>query len=391
MPYDMQSPPGARTLINGRWRDYFSGTGYLGLQGHPGLLAAASEALARFGLTTATSRGGYGEHPLFTSVEAAAARYWGSDGALYTVSGYLGNAILLQALAGDFERIFVDASSHFSAWDAARAAGVPVHAFRHGDPGHLTAVLLRRLRPGERPLLLTDGVFPISGEIAPLPAYLAVLREYAGAVVCLDDAHATGVLGAGGRGTQEHWKDASVGVGQTEHGTASRPRVSENGVTVYAAHTLSKALGGHGGVIPGDAVWIERLNRVPIPGAGSPSPLPAAAAAAWALRYVHDHPERRQGMQDNVAYARAALQRAGWELEDFPVPILCLHAGNWSRGGPAPDLARLQQDLFARDICVAHVTRYSSTPPGGALRIAIFATHTREQIDGLAEACDALA
>ncbi len=121
MSYTMQSPPGARTLINGRWCDYFSGTGYLGLQGHPGLLAAASDALARYGLTTATSRGGYGEHPLFASVESAAARYWDTDAALYYVTGYLGSAVLLQGLSGDYDRIFVDESSHFSVWDAARA------------------------------------------------------------------------------------------------------------------------------------------------------------------------------------------------------------------------------------------------------------------------------
>jgi 7-keto-8-aminopelargonate synthetase-like enzyme len=82
----MQSAPGARALINDRWRDYFSGTGYLGLQGHPGLIDAATEAVRAYGLTTATSRGGYGEHPVFHSVESAAARFLGDDRALYTVS-----------------------------------------------------------------------------------------------------------------------------------------------------------------------------------------------------------------------------------------------------------------------------------------------------------------
>jgi glycine C-acetyltransferase/8-amino-7-oxononanoate synthase len=379
----MQSPPGARTLINGRWRDYFSGTGYLGLQGHPGLLAAASEALLRYGLTTATSRGGYGEHPLFTAVESAAARYWGTDGALYFVSGYLGNAILLQGLAGDYDRIFVDESSHFSAWDAARAAGLRVHAFRHRDATHLATVMRRRLRPGERPLLLTDGVFPISGEIAPLPDYFDVLHNYPGARICLDDAHATGVLGPHGHGTLDHWLGGGTGDGNLGDLRAFV-------VSIFSAHTLSKAMGGHGGVIPGDAALIERLNRGPIPGAGSPSPLPAAAASAWALNYLSDHLERRSRLQENVKSARAALRQAGWALEDSPVPILCLHAGNWDGDGPVPDLSCLQQQLFERDICVAHVTRYSSTPPGGALRVAVFATHTRDQINRLGDVCGSL-
>ena len=378
MSYTMQSPPGARTLINGRWCDYFSGTGYLGLQGHPGLLAAASDALARYGLTTATSRGGYGEHPLFASVESAAARYWDADAALYYVTGYLGGAVLLQGLSGDYDRVFVDESSHFSVWDAARGAGVPVHTFRHCNAAHLAAVLRRRLRPGERPLLFSDGVFPISGEIAPLPHYLDVLGAYDGARICLDDAHATGVLGPHGRGTLEHW--------QTVEKEVSLGELGPLGALVVNSHTLSKALGGHGGVIPGDAALIERLGRISIHGASSPPTLPAAAASAWALNHLRDHPERRAHLQSNVAYARAALRRLGWALEDSPVPILCLHAGNWQGEGAPPDLARLRQMLYDRDICVAHVTRYSSTPEGGALRIAIFATHTTDQLDHLAAA-----
>ncbi len=372
MPYAMQSPPGARTLINGRWCDYFAGTGYLGLQGHPGLLAAAADALARYGLTTATSRGGYGEHPLFTSVESAAARFWETDASLYYVSGYLGNAVLLQGLTDDYDRIFVDESAHFSVWDAARAAGAPVHAFRHRNAAHLSALLRRRLRPGERPLLFSDGVFPISGEIAPLPAYLEVLRNYDGAYICLDDAHATGVLGPHGRGTLDYWQTLE-----------DKRNLGDLGVLVVSSHTLSKALGGHGGVIPGDAARIEQLNRISILGASSPPALPAAAASAWALSHLRDHPERRARLWSNVAHARAALRRLGWALEDSPVPILCLHAGNWQGGGAPPDLARLRQELYDRDVCVAHVTSYSSTPPGGALRIAVFATHTTEQIDRL--------
>ena len=150
------------------------------------------------------------------------------------------------------------------------------------------------------------------------------------------------------------------------------------------SHTLSKALGGHGGVIPGDAALIERLGRISILGASSPPTLPAAAASAWALNHLRDHPERRVRLRSNVAYARAALRRLGWALEDSPVPILCLHAGNWQGEGAPPIWRAFGKMLYDRDICVAHVTRYSSTPEGGALRIAIFATHTTEQIDRLA-------
>ncbi len=147
---------------------------------------------------------------------------------------------------------------------------------------------------------------------------------------------------------------------------------------MVSAHTLSKALGSHGGVIAGDAALVERLRRDAAAfGATSPSPLSAAAAATAALHLVAGRSPLRDQLWANVAQARAGLRGLGWNLPDTPVPILCLGAR------PGLDLAHIQAELFERDICVAHVTRYSSTPPGGALRVAIFATHTSEQIERL--------
>ncbi|MEJ5199581.1 MAG: aminotransferase class I/II-fold pyridoxal phosphate-dependent enzyme [Anaerolineae bacterium] len=142
MIYDMESPVAARTRINGRWRDYFAGCSYLGLQSHPGLLEAAADALRRYGLGTATSRGGYGEHPLYREVEEAAAAYWEAERAVYYVTAYLGNAVLAQGLAGEYDRIFVDEAGHYSVWDGARTAGAPLHPFRHLDPADLAERLL---------------------------------------------------------------------------------------------------------------------------------------------------------------------------------------------------------------------------------------------------------
>lgn len=360
-PMQMQSPPAARTLINDRWRDYFSGTGYLGLQGHPVLTQAAVDAIQRYGLTTATSRGGYGEHPAYQAVEQAAANFFGTEQAAYFTSGYLGAAILLQGLRDSYDAIFVDDAAHSSIWNGARSTGAPVIPFRHIQPDDLAARLSQHVHPGDRPLVIGDGVFPISGEIAPVPAYVEVLEPYPGAILCLDDAHATGVLGANGRGTSEHWLLA---------GTHS--------VQVVAVHTLSKALGGFGGILAGSAELVEQMARRAAAFVGaSPPPLPAAAASAAALELVRSEPERRNRLRANVARARAGLRTLGWPLDDSPVPILCLGKQ------PGVDLTRLQAELFARDICVAHVTSYSSTPPGGALRIAIFATHSDEQIDRL--------
>jgi len=358
---------GSRVLIDGRERDYFAGCGYLGLQNHPELIAAAADALQRYGLGTATSRGGYGEHPVYVAVEDAAARYFGAEAALYYVTAYLGNTILLQGLRGEYDRVFIDEASHFSVRDAVQIAGVPPTLFRHRDPDDLAAQLRAQLRPGERPLVISDGVFPISGEIAPAPDYLKILTNYAGAILCLDDAHATGVLGDSGQGTMEYWADRDLsGFGNL------------TGLRICSAHTLSKALGCHGGIIAGDAGLIGKLRgNAAAFVAHSPSPLPVAAAAAAALEMTRGVSALRNQLWRNVARARTGLCALGWPLADTPVPIVCLAAR------PGLDLARIQAGLFERDLCIAHVTRYSSTPPGGALRIAIFATHTEAQIDRL--------
>ena len=368
----MESAPGARALISGRWRDYFSGTGYLGLQGHPGLVDAATAALRQYGLTTATSRGGYGEHVVFHSVEDAAARFLGEERALYTVSAYLGSGVLLQALRGEYDCVYVDESAHFSVREAVAASGAPAHTYAHCDPASLLRSIRNTLAPAERPVVLTDGVFPISGEIAPLAAYVAVLSDFAGAILCVDDAHATGVIGPLGRGSLEY-----CGV--------ELPPATASPVRCHTAHTLSKALAGHGGLIGGSAGFVEGLWRNARALSGSsPSPIPAAAASAWSLNYVMEHAELRRELWANVRRCRDGFRRLGWDVEDTPVPIICL------RARPGLDLARIQRELLARDFCVAHITSYSSTPEGGALRVAVFATHTGEQIDRLVGAVEEL-
>lgn len=360
-----ESPLGARVVIAGRERDYFSGTGYLGLHNHPRVIEAAIRTIQRYGMSTATSRGGYGEHAVYDELERQAGAYFDTQAALYYASGYLGGMILLQGLAERYERIFVDEAAHYSLRDAARASGKPLHFFRHRDSSHLAESLRLHLGAGERPLALTDGLFPISGEVAPLDEYLPIVQAYNG-LLGVDDAHGVGVLGENGRGSAE-W----LGVSRDE------------GVQVCA--TLSKALGGYGGILIGSRERMgemERLSRVYV--AASPPPLPAAAAAAKALEIARTEPQRRQRLWENVALARSGLRRLGWDLPDSPAPILCL------RARPGVDLARLRAGLFERDICVAHVTSYSSTPPGGALRIAIFADHTREQIERLVQTLERL-
>src|SRR5512133_4285280 len=146
----MEGPVGAQTVFNGRSYDYFAGTGYLGLQTHPAVIQAAVEATQRYGISTSTSRGSYGEHPIYDALESEAQAYFGAEKVLYFPSGYQGIAVLTQAAGQPFEHIFIDSAAHFSLWDAASATNLPITPFQHRQPEHLAACLRADLRPGER-------------------------------------------------------------------------------------------------------------------------------------------------------------------------------------------------------------------------------------------------
>ncbi|HMN59080.1 MAG TPA: pyridoxal phosphate-dependent aminotransferase family protein [Anaerolinea sp.] len=357
MKINIEGPIGAKTRINGQDFDYFSGTGYLGLQSHPEVLSAAAEAIGQYGLFTGSSRGGYGEHPLYLALEQEACRFFGAERVVYFASGYLGMSVLTQAGPEHFDHIFIDAAAHFSLWDAAQATNRPITPFHHLRADALEESLRKELSPGERPLVLSDGVFPVSGEISPLPDFLQVVKGYDG-VIYLDDAHAVGVLGAAGRGTPDHF-----GISAQDCRTSA---------------TLAKALGGYGGILWGERGWAESIERNSRICAGaSPPPLVVAAASARALALARENPQWRETLRENVRLARDGFRGLGWEVADSPSPIICLDGRN------GVSLERVRDGLFQKGIAVTLVRGYTSAPPGGGLRIAIMATHTVEQIERL--------
>src|SRR5258708_3246718 len=197
----MQSAPGAEAIFDGRRYLYFAGTGYLGLQGHPDVLRAAADAVYQYGISSATSRTGFGNNPPTLEVEERAAAYFGQEAAFYYISGYVGNSILALWLRDQFDVAFLDELAHYSVIEGLAMAQRPVITFRHCDAGDLAAKLAAHLQPGQRPLVMSDGVFPSLGHIAPIPAYAAALARYPGGLICLDDAHGGGAIGAAGRGT----------------------------------------------------------------------------------------------------------------------------------------------------------------------------------------------
>src|SRR5262249_244660 len=311
----MQSAPGAETIFDGRRYLYFAGTGYLGLQGHPAVIRAAAEAVYQYGLASATSRTGFGDNPPTLEVEDRAAAFFGQQAAFYYISGYVGNSILALWLRDQFDVAFVDELAHYSVLEGLSMAGRPVVTFRHCDPADLAEKLRAHVTAGQRPLVMSDGVFPSLGHIAPLPESADALEASPGSVICRDDAHAGGAIGPQGRGTLDYFGlDAARAAGP---------------VKLYFSGTLSKALGGQGGIITGSRDWIQQLKASShfYNGASQPA-VPVAAASAKALEIARDQPELRDQLAANVRHAKSGLRRMGLEVDDTPVPIIPLVIGS---------------------------------------------------------------
>jgi 8-amino-7-oxononanoate synthase len=352
----MESAPGPETVINGKRCLYFGGTGYFALHGHPEVIEAGIAAFRRFGCHSATSRTGFGNTPVQIELERKIAGFFGTEDSIHFVSGYLDNLFLVQALKDRVGAIFIDETAHFSIRDAVYSALKPVYTFKHRDPDDLARQLQARLKAGDVPLVMSDGIFPTFGLIAPVPEYLQAIERYQG-YLCLDDSHSVGVLGPNGRGTYEHF-----GV-QSDR--------------CFFAGTMSKAFGGHGGFIPASRAFIDHIKATcgAYPGA-TPSPTPAMAASVKGLEIIAREPQRRERLRRNVVLAKAGLRKLGYETNDNPVPIVA-----WAMK-TAEDMQRVQKELFDRGIAVA-LSKYVGAPAGGVLRASIFSEHTPEQIGRL--------
>ncbi len=354
--YVMESAPGPITVINGKPYTYFGGTGYYALQGSPELIKAAVAAVKKFGIHPATSRSGFGNTPVLIDVEKRTANFLGVEDAFYFVSGYLGSLVLLQTLKDKYDVIVMDETAHFSVKDGAYTTGKRIITFKHRSAEDLKATLQKELHPGERPLLATDGVFPTYGVIAPIPEYLATIKQYNG-LIAIDDAHSCGVLGPNGRGTYDHFglKDDSL----------------------YFCGTLSKAFGGEGGFVCGTKEFVDNAKaRTGVYPGATPTGTATAAAAAKGLEIVTNHPEMRQKLWKNVKRVKDGIRNMGFPMNDTHVPIV-----SWELKS-AKEMLAVQKALLDKGICLPY-SKYVGAAAGGVLRASIFSAHTEAQIDFL--------
>ncbi len=371
----IESPPGPRTRINGKEYLYFAGTGYLGLQAHPELIAAAQQAVARYGIHSATTRAGFGTSAPVLEVESRACSLLQTESAIYLVSGYACNFALIAAIADQVELAFIDASAHdclAEAMHGLRCLSRPPTVFRHRDPADLQRLLQEQAHPSSRILVLTDGLFAVSGHVAPLAEYQAVLSPYSQAMLLVDDAHGLAVLGEQGRGTLEH-----CGI-DPQRVNRDLEEPAPVGPRIFHTTTLSKAVGGHGGVIAGSRRFIKRIKESSgwYRGASAPA-APVAAATAKGLELISGQAGLRRQLADNVAALRGGLQSLGLAVESTPSPIVSLVLENASR------MEHVHQYLLREGIAIAYARDYAGAGADGILRIAMFATHSVAMIEYL--------
>ncbi len=344
---------GALAMVDGRVLDSYAGCDYLGLSRHPEVLAALASGAREYGLSAAASRettGATREHRL---LEEALADFLGVEAVLLVPDGYLTNLAAAQGLAPEHAAAWVDALAHASVRDGAQTSGLAVHRFAHRDAGALADALAA----ADRPLVMTDGVFPTEGTTAPLPALLAALPDDGRLLV--DDAHGLGVLGPRGQGTLAH------------HGLRD-PRVVLTG-------TLSKAFGCAGGVIAGTAAVVTAVRERARAYVGATALAPALARAGRASLRVHrSEPALLATLHRNIARLRALFAELGWPVPAERLPVFTF------RLDPPERMGHLSAWLLERGV-LAPCVRYLAAPGAATLRWTVTADHTGAQLDRLAE------
>ncbi len=358
-PYfkEIASQDGGTVTVDGREMVISGSNDYLGLTQDPRLKEAARASLDDFGTSCTGSRFLTGTLSLHRTLEDRLAAFFRKESALTFSAGFLGALATLSALVGRKDVLYFDRENHACLYDGARLSFGTLRKYEHGDAEHLDRLLARDAdRPGGR-IVVTDGVFSMSGHIAPLPELVEVARRH-GARLIVDDAHGSGVLGATGRGTAEHFG-------------------LEDEVDLILG-TFSKSFGSVGGFIAGDRKVVNYVKHRARPFMFTAA-LPAMqmAAALEALHIMETEPEHRTHLWRNVRRLRDGLHALGFDTLGSETPILPILIGE--------DDAAMR---FWRGLWDAGVFTTPALPPGvppgqAIIRTSVNANHTDEQLEAL--------
>jgi 7-keto-8-aminopelargonate synthetase-like enzyme len=356
---DLESSVGAEIVLSGTRYVNFGGSSYLGLASNPRILEAGIAALRQLGAGGPIPRGhAIGSRPL-RDVERRARHFFASDAALYLGSGYHFGLAAPAVLSAQYQAIFFDEFAHFALRDGIAASGLPHRSFRHLDVEDLEHQLRHHLAAGERPLIVTDGLYSTLGEIAPLDRLSRVTAAYGGRLV-VDESHAFGVLGASGRGALEHHEMIGAGA--------------------LAGGSLGKAFGTCGGLALGSAADVQALESTPVVRGASLGSPAAAAMCAASLDYVRDNPLLLTRLRDNTSYLKSGLRRLGITPRGDDIAPIASFALDSSES-----TQRLQAALLAEGIFVYRST-YIGAGDGGVIRCAVCADHGQQHLDVLLDA-----
>jgi glycine C-acetyltransferase len=351
----ISSPQGAWLVIDGRRILNFCSNNYLGLANHPQLVKAAKQAIDRYGVGPGAVRVISGTNDLHIELERRMARFKGVEAALCLQSGFQANTTAIQSLIGKKDYIFSDRLNHASIIDGCRLSGGKIIPYDHCDVCALEAVIKDNLGHFQHAIIITDGVFSMDGDVAPLDKLYAVAHKY-DILLMVDDAHGEGVLGKGGRGIVDHF--------------------GLHGKVDIEVGTMSKAFGVVGGVIAGKATIIEYLRQRGRPFMFSSAVTPPdAAACIAAIDVLEASTELVERLWDNSKYFKAGMKKLGFDTGDSATPITPVMLGE------APLAQQFSRELFEVGV-FAQANSFPIVPQGKArIRVMISAAHARDDLD----------
>jgi len=353
---------GSTTLIGGRPFLNFSSYNYLGLSGHPQVNAAAKQAIDRYGTSVSASRLVSGERPIHRALEQDLARLYGVDDCVAFVSGHATNVSTIAALCGPGDLVLHDALIHNSVLQGAALSGARRLAFPHNDWRALDARLTETRRDFQRVLIVLEGVYSMDGDLPDLPRFVEVKRRHK-ALLMVDEAHALGVLGAGGRGIAEHF-----GLDGQE-------------VDIWMG-TLSKALASCGGYIAGEGSLIELVKCTAAGFVYSVGLAPAMAAAALAsLGILRSEPQRVAHLRERAQLFLHLARERGVDVGlSQGLAIVPAITGSSIKAG------LLAEALFQRGINVQPILYPAVTERAARLRFFLSCEHSKDQVQAAVEA-----
>jgi len=341
--------------VNDKTLSYFAGNNYLGLANDPTLVKDAIKALEKYGVNFAASRQTTGTSDIHLALEKSLAEFKGQQEAVAFASGYMGNKILLHILRKQYDSIFADSMAHSSITDGIPCNIPQVKYYEHANPNHLEELL--KASPQSRPLIITDGVFALTGGIAPVDQLYSLAQKY-GAILVVDDAHATGVLGENGRGTPEHFH-------------------LDNAPGLFQSETMSKAIGSYGGFIAGNHELIDTIRKKStFYGASTALPPPVVAAGLSSLKLIENHPELRTKLMDNTRMLRKGIEDLAFSTTSGITPIIPIYFKEKQTA------THLSQFLEKNGI-IAPAVDYPVKTSQFIVRITASSIHTEDQIQHL--------